>query len=74
MGSAPADNNTLETEVVVPLKHLSNIWKSLHLPLIKCEIELDLLWSRKCIISEIGRTPEVPANPNCNPRIISTNF
>ena len=32
--------------------------------LIKCESELDLLWSRYCVISEISRTPAVPTNPN----------
>ena len=43
IGSTPADNNTLYTEVFVPLKYLSNFWRSLDLPLIICEIKLDLL-------------------------------
>ena len=30
----PADNNTLNAEVVVPLKYLSNFWRCLNLPLI----------------------------------------
>ena len=72
----PADNNTLDTEVVVPLNYLSNFWRSLDLPLINCKIELGLPWSRKCVISEICRTPKVIANPNAdppndNPRITS---
>ena len=29
-----------ETEVVIPLKHFSNIWRTLNIPLINCEIEL----------------------------------
>ena len=29
------------------------------MPLINCEIELDLEWSKYCVISEISRTPEV---------------
>ena len=33
------------------------------MPLINCEMELDLPWSRYCIISEISRTPPAPANP-----------
>ena len=33
-----------ETEVVIPLKYLSNFWKSLNIPLINCEIELILTW------------------------------
>ena len=31
-----------ETEIVVPLKHLSNFWITLNRPLINCEIELIL--------------------------------
>ena len=50
------DNNILDTEVVVPLKCLGNFWKFLDLPLINCKIELDLAWSKECIISEISIT------------------
>ena len=32
-----------ETEVVIPLKHLSNFWRSLNIPLINCEVELILI-------------------------------
>ena len=31
-----------DVKVVVPLKHLSNLWKSLNIPLINCEVELIL--------------------------------
>ena len=30
--------------------------------LINCEIELDLTWSKNCVIFEISRTPEVYRN------------
>ena len=39
-----------ETEIVVPLKHLSNFWKSLNIPLINCEVELNLTCSKNCIL------------------------
>ena len=55
----PNDNNTLTAEVVVQLKYLSNFWRFLDLPSINCEIELDLSWSKECILSEISITPEV---------------
>ena len=42
IGSKPDDNNIIDTEVVLPLKYLSNFWRSLDLALINCEIELDL--------------------------------
>ena len=35
-----------ETEVVIPLKHLSNFWKSLNIPLINCEVEIVLTWTK----------------------------
>ena len=35
---------------MVPLKYLSNFWRTLEMPLINCEISLQLKWSRKCII------------------------
>ena len=31
-----------ETEIVIPLKHLSNFWRTLSKPLINCEVELIL--------------------------------
>ena len=37
-----------ESEVVIPLKHLSNFWRSLNIPLINCEIELIFTWSKNC--------------------------
>ena len=43
---------TLNTEVVIQLKYLSNFWKSLDLTLINCVIELDFSWSTGCVLSE----------------------
>ena len=40
IGRTPYTDSRLDTDVNVPLKHLSNFWKSLDL--INCEIELDL--------------------------------
>ena len=37
-------------EIMVPLKYLSNFWRTLEMPLINCEIELILNWSRDCVI------------------------
>ena len=37
-------------EIMVPLKYLSNFWRTLEMHLINCEISLQLKWSRKCII------------------------
>ena len=34
----------------MPFKHLSNLWKTLEMSLINCEINIDLNWSKTCII------------------------
>ena len=65
------NDKTLDTEVVVPLKCLSNIWRFLDLPLTNCKTELDLSWSKNCIISEISITPRVAGNPNVNPPVLA---
>ena len=43
-----------ETKVVIPLKYLSNFWKSLNIPLINCELELILTWSKNCILADMA--------------------
>ena len=35
---------------MVPLKYLSNFWRSPEMPLINCEINLILTWSANCVI------------------------
>ena len=50
-GQTAADNNNgniagrVDVEIMVPLKYLSNFWRTLEMPLINCEIELILDWS-----------------------------
>ena len=43
---------------------MSNFWRSLDLLLINHEIELDLPWSKCCVISEESRTCRVVSNSN----------
>ena len=40
--------------MAVPLKYLSNFWRSLEMPLIKCKIELSLTWNQNCILSTVA--------------------
>ena len=35
---------------MVSLKYLSNFWRTLEMPLNNCEINLDLNWSKTCVI------------------------
>ena len=39
-----------DAKVVVPLKHLSNFWRSLNIPLINCEVEPTLTWFKNCVL------------------------
>ena len=50
-GKTPADGNTKNVEIIVPLKYLSNFWRTLEIPLIDCEVNLILTWSRDCVIT-----------------------
>ena len=34
---------------MVPLKYLSNFWRTLEMPLVNCEIEHTLDWSANCV-------------------------
>ena len=47
----PDNGTTKIVEIVGPLKYLSSFWRTLEMPLINCEISLDLTWSKKCVIS-----------------------
>ena len=38
-------------KVVVPLKYLSNLFRSLEMPLINCKIKLNLTWKKECVLS-----------------------
>ena len=69
IGATPDDNNILGAEVVVSLNNFSNFCSYLGLPLINCEIELGLPWSKECIISEMSITSAVPDNQNANPPV-----
>ena len=59
--TANAVNNTnssvKNTKIVVPLKYLSNLWRSLEMPLINCKIRLELNWIEDCILSSSTGDP-----------------
>ena len=41
----------LNVKVVVPLKYLSNFFRSLEMYLINCKIKLNLTWKKECVLS-----------------------
>ena len=50
-GKTPDDGNTKDVEIIVPLKYLSDFWRTLEMPLINCEVNLELTWSKDCVIT-----------------------
>ena len=64
----PENNDTLTTaEVVIPLKHLSNFWKNLNIPLINCKVEIILARSKNFALADMT---EASAGNNNNPPAI----
>ena len=62
-----ADNNNsgniagrVDVEKMVPLKYLSNFWRTLEMHLINCEVELILEWSANCVIIYTNVNNQVP--------------
>ena len=51
-------DGTKDVEIMVPLKYLSNFWRTLEMPLINCEVNLILTWSSTCVIVSTGDANE----------------
>ena len=54
----------------MPLKHLSNFWKPLHIPLINCGINLILTLSKNCVITSKST---LNAKPDADPAVVADN-
>ena len=54
----------------MPLKYLSNFWRTLDISLINCEVSLTLTWSEKCVITSKA-TRE--ADPDADPAVDEIN-
>ena len=44
------NDGTKDVEIMVPLKYISNFWRTLEMPLINCEVNLILTWSSNCVL------------------------
>ena len=44
------NDGTKDVEIMVPLKYLSNFWRTLEMHLINCEVNLILTWSSSCVL------------------------
>ena len=43
-------SGTKNVELMVPLKYLTNFWRTLKMSFINCQINLNLNWSKNCVI------------------------
>ena len=64
-GAAGHDANRVgkqDVELAIPLKYLGNFWRALNIPLISCEVSLELKWNKNCIITSLEER-QVDAGP-----------
>ena len=56
----PNESGIKKVILVVPLKYLGNFWRALNIPLISCEVSLELKWDKNCVITsnQINRNLE----------------
>ena len=38
-------------EIAIPLKYLGNFWRAFNIPLISCEVSLELKWNKNCVMT-----------------------
>ena len=58
----PENNDSLmNVKLVISLKYLSKFWRTLNIPLINCEVELILTWSKNCVLAYM--TVDATADP-----------
>ena len=55
-------NGTQKIELAIPLKYLDNFWRALNIPLISCEVFIELKWNKNCVITSLERR-QVNAGP-----------
>ena len=52
-------NGTQEVELAIPLKYLGKFWRALNIPLINCEVSLELKWNKNCVITTSSKDDEI---------------
>ena len=49
-GNTPVNGNIKDDKIIVSSKYLSNLWRTLEILLINCEVNSILTWSSTCVI------------------------
>ena len=61
-------NGTQKIELAIPLKYLGNFWRALNIPLISCEVLLELKWNKNCVITSLE-----PRQVDAGPPVVRDN-
>ena len=70
-GKLENDDEKLEDlKIAVPVKYLGRFFRLLRIPLMNCEISLDLKWSKKCVLASRAFRK---ADPNADPAVFGIN-
>ena len=69
MAGQTGNDGKKNAEIRVPIKYLSNFWRTLEMSLINCEVNLILAWPENCVI-----IPTNVANQNAMFAITHTNL
>ena len=59
-------NGTQEVELAISLKYLGNFWRALNIPLISCEVSLELKWDKNCVVTSLEQR-DIGAGNRDNP-------
>ena len=51
IGNTETSGTKKGVKIAVPLKYLSNFWRSLEMPLINCKVELSLRWIENFLLN-----------------------
>ena len=54
IGTIPNGGRKNGVKIAKALKYLSNLWRSLEMPLINYKVELSLTWNKNCILSSVA--------------------
>ena len=69
IGNTETSGKKDEVKIAVPLKYLSNFWRSLKIPLINCNVELSLKLIENCVLTSAA----IGANANATGALANAN-
>ena len=55
-----------DVELAIPLKYLGNFWRALNMPLISCEVSLELKWNKNYVITSLEQVKIAAGPPAVN--------